>query len=115
MDELGEQISAANQAWFTSPSKYSDVLRVLPDLIVNSERAVYEYGRSVQACRQTSELYQLARGVLKHLGRVDLGGMVSDRAMRYTEETEDPLLIAAATWSLGHAMPCCRMTCLPGP
>lgn len=91
------------------------MLRVLPDLIVNSERAVYEYGRSVQACRQTSELYQLARGVLKHLGRVDLGGMVSDRAMRYTEETEDPLLIAAATWSLGHAMPCCRMTCLPGP
>jgi hypothetical protein len=104
LDELGEQISAANQAWFTSPSKYSDVLRVLPDLIVNSERAVYEHGRSVQACRQISELYQLARGVLKHLGRVDLGGMVSDRAMRYAEETEDPLLIAAATWSLGHAM-----------
>ncbi|MGH3719427.1 MAG: helix-turn-helix domain-containing protein [Pseudonocardiaceae bacterium] len=104
LEELGEQISAAKQAWYTSPSKYSDALRVLPDLIVNSERAVYEYGRSAQACRQISELYQLARQVLKHLGRVDLGGMVSDRAMRYAEETEDPLLIAAATWSLGHAM-----------
>ncbi|HWR46044.1 MAG TPA: helix-turn-helix transcriptional regulator [Pseudonocardiaceae bacterium] len=33
-----------------------------------------------------------------------LGAVVSDRAMRYAEETEDPLLIAAATWSLGHAM-----------
>lgn len=30
-----------------------------------------------------SELYQLARQVLKHLGRVDLGDVVSDRAMRY--------------------------------
>jgi len=104
LDELGEQISATKQAWYTSPSKYSDALRVLPDLIVHSERAVYEHDRSVQACRQISELYQLARQVLKHLGRVDLGGMVSDRAMRYAEETEDPLLVAAATWSLGHAM-----------
>ncbi len=104
LDELGEQISAVEQAWFTSPSKYSDALRVLPDLIVNSERAVHEYDRSVQACRQISELYRLARPVLKTVGRIDLGGMVSDRAMRYAEETEDPLLIAAATWSLGHAM-----------
>jgi hypothetical protein len=30
--------------------------------------------------------------------------MVADRAMRYAEETEDPILIAAATWSLGHAL-----------
>jgi transcriptional regulator with XRE-family HTH domain len=104
LDELREQISAAKQAWYTSPSKYSDALRVLPDLIVHSERAVYEYGRSAQACRQISELCQLARQVLKHLGRIDLGGMVSDRAMRYAEETEDPRLIAAATWSLGHSM-----------
>ncbi|MGH3939464.1 MAG: helix-turn-helix domain-containing protein [Pseudonocardiaceae bacterium] len=104
LDELGEQINAAKQAWFTSPSKYSDALRVLPDLIVHSERAVHEHDHSVQACRQISELYQLTRTVLKHLGRVDLGGLVSDRAMRYAEETEDPFLIAAATWSLGHSM-----------
>lgn len=104
LDELGEQISAAKQAWYLSPNKYSDALRVLPDLIVHSERAVYEYGRSVRACRQVSELYQLARQVLKHLGRVDLGSVVSDRAMRYAEETEDPLLIAAATWSLAHCL-----------
>jgi transcriptional regulator with XRE-family HTH domain len=104
LDELGEQITTAKEAWYISPTKYSDVLRVLPDLIVQSERAVYEYSRSSQACRQISELYQLARQVLKHVGRIDLGAVVSDRAMRYAEETEDPLLIAAATWSLAHAM-----------
>jgi hypothetical protein len=79
-------------------------LRVLPELIINSERAVHELERSRAACRQASEVYQLARAVLKYLGRVDLCGLVSDRAMRYAEETEDPLLIAAATWSLGHAL-----------
>jgi hypothetical protein len=104
LEELGEQIRAAQTAWCISPNKYSDVLRVLPDLIVNSERAVHEHERSAEACRQVSELYQAARAVLKYLGRVDLGCMVSDRAMRYAEETEDPLLVAAATWSLGHAM-----------
>lgn len=102
--QLNERINASWEAWFTSPSRYSDVLRVLPDLIVSSERAVHEYGHSRDACRQASEVYQLARPVLKKLGRVDLCGMVSDRAMRYAEETEDPLLIAAATWTLGHAM-----------
>jgi transcriptional regulator with XRE-family HTH domain len=102
--ELNERINAAWQAWFTSPTRYSDVLRILPDLIVSCERAVHEHDRSVEACRQASEVYQLARPVLKKVGRVDLCGMVSDRAMRYAEETEDPLLIAAATWTLGHAM-----------
>ncbi|MGH3928726.1 MAG: helix-turn-helix domain-containing protein [Pseudonocardiaceae bacterium] len=102
--ELNERINAGWEAWFTSPNRYSDVLRMLPQLIVSNERAVHEHERSVDACRQASEVYQLARPVLKKLGRVDLGGVVCDRAMRYAEETEDPLLIAAATWALGHAL-----------
>lgn len=104
LEELAEQVTATQKTWFTSPSKYSDALQKLPGLIVNSERAVHESGRSVEACRQASEVYMLTRAVLKYLGRTDLCGRVSDRAMRYAEETEDPLLIAAATWSLGHAL-----------
>jgi transcriptional regulator with XRE-family HTH domain len=104
LDGLAARINTAQQSWCTSPNKYSDVLRMLPELIVDSERAVHESGRSRKACRQASEMYHVARAVLKYLGRVDLCGMVSDRAMRYAEEAEDPLLIAAATWNLGHAM-----------
>lgn len=104
LGELAQQIRASWDAWFTSPNKYSDVLRVLPGLIVHSERAVHEHGRSPQACRLACEVYQLARPVLKHLGRVDLGGLVADRCMHYAEETEDPLLIGAATWNLGLAL-----------
>ncbi|HEY2764103.1 MAG TPA: helix-turn-helix transcriptional regulator [Pseudonocardiaceae bacterium] len=79
LEQLAAQIKAAQQSWCTSPNKYSDVLRILPALIVNSERAVHESGRSREACRQASETYHVARAVLKYLGRVDLGGLVSDR------------------------------------
>lgn len=102
--ELAQRIEAAWDAWLTSPNKYSDVLRVLPGLIVQVERAVHEQGRSAEACRLASEVYQLARPVLKHLGRVDLGGLVADRTMRYAEETEDPLCIGVAAWNLGLAL-----------
>jgi transcriptional regulator with XRE-family HTH domain len=104
LPDLASRIETAWQSWFTSSTKYTDVLTVLPGLIIDVERAVHAYERSLEACRWASEVYQLARPVLKHLGRVDLGGLVSDRAMRYAEETEDPLLIAAATWSLGQAL-----------
>lgn len=104
LEELDDSVRAAWDAWLTSPNKYSDVLNVLPQLIVDCERAVHEYNRSREACRIASELYQLARPVLKHLGRVDLGRLVADRIMRFSEETEDPLLIGCAAWNLGLAM-----------
>lgn len=104
LPELAARINSAWTDWFTSPRKYTDVLRVLPDLLIDAEYAVNAYGRTLEVCRYASEVYQLARPILKHVGRVDLGNLVSDRAMRYAEETEDPLLIAAATWNLGQSM-----------
>jgi hypothetical protein len=71
---------------------------------VDAEQAVHHSDRSADACRQASEVYQIARPVLKHAGRADLGTLVSDRAMRYAEETGDPILIAAATWNVSQAM-----------
>ncbi|MGQ0778302.1 MAG: helix-turn-helix domain-containing protein [Pseudonocardiales bacterium] len=103
LEDLVNQVKATQTVWFTSPSKYSDALRVLPWLVVNSERTVHESDRSVGACRLASEVYQLTRSVLKYLGRTDLCGVVADRAVRYAEETEDPLLIAAAVWNLGQS------------
>ncbi len=104
LEELAAQLEASWDAWLTSPNKYSDVLRVLPGLIVHSERAVHEHGRSPAACRLACEVYQLARPVVTHLGRVDLSARVADRCMRYAQETEDPLLAGAATWNLGLAL-----------
>jgi transcriptional regulator with XRE-family HTH domain len=104
LEELIGQVKTTQTVWFTSPSKYSDALRVLPGLVINSERSVHESGRSVEACRLASEVYQLTRSVLKYLGRTDLCGLVADRSVRYAEETKDPLLIAAATWNLGQSL-----------
>ncbi|MGH4019499.1 MAG: helix-turn-helix domain-containing protein [Pseudonocardiaceae bacterium] len=104
LSDLASRLSAAWEAWFTSQNKYTDVLNVLPGLIVDAEHAVNAYGRSPEACRLASEVYQLSRPLLKILGRADLGPLVCERVMRYAEETDDPVLIGAATWNLGQAM-----------
>lgn len=102
--DFTERVTAAREAWFTSRTRYTDVLGVLPDLIADAEHLVHAEGRSPDACRQAYWAYRLARGVLKHIGRVDLCSLVADRAMRHAEETEDALVIGAATWNLAQTM-----------
>ena len=104
LSDAAARIEAAGDAWFTSSDAYTEVLSVLADLIVDTERLVHESGRSPESCTQAYKLYRLARGVLKHAGRIDLGTMLADRTMRYAEESEDPLTIAAATWTVGQAI-----------
>ncbi|MEV8632887.1 helix-turn-helix transcriptional regulator [Streptosporangium sp. NPDC051023] len=107
-EQIAERISAARDAWFTSPNKYSILMRTLPRLISDAEQLVLEAdGRPDDrrtACWVASDAYILSRGVLKHLGRIDLAHLAADRAMRYAEETEDPLMIAWAHWCLGQSM-----------
>jgi transcriptional regulator with XRE-family HTH domain len=102
--DIADRIQAAEDAWYMSPTAYADVLAPLPDLITDTEHLVHESGRSPESCTQAYRLYRLARGVLKHAGRIDLCTMLADRCMRYAEETEDPLTIAAATWTLSQAL-----------
>jgi len=103
LPDLTQRVTAAWDTWIISPNKYTDTLSLLPDLIIDAEHALTAYERSPEACRQASEVYQLARAVLKHAGRIDLVPFVCDRAMHYAEETGDPLLIGAATWYVGQA------------
>jgi len=107
-EQLAERVGAARETWFTSPNKYSLLLRSLPYLISDAERLVLDVaGRPEDrrtACRVAADAYILSRGVLKHFGRVDLAHLAADRAMRYAEETEDPLMIAWAHWNLGQSM-----------
>ncbi|MGH3899855.1 MAG: hypothetical protein ACRDTA_16740 [Pseudonocardiaceae bacterium] len=104
LPDLAQRTKTAWDTWTVSPNKYTDTLSVLPELIVDVERAVNAYERSPEACRQASEVYQLTRAVLKHAGRIDLVPFVCDRVMHYAEETGDPLLIRAATWYVGQAI-----------
>lgn len=81
---LAERVSAAWHAWFTSPIRYTDVLRVLPGLIIDAEHAVHVTGRSSEACRQASETYQLARSVVITVGRMESPVSLIERGRRDT-------------------------------
>ncbi|MET8161499.1 helix-turn-helix transcriptional regulator [Sphaerisporangium sp. NPDC005289] len=108
VEQVAERISAARDAWMSSHNRYSILMREAPLLISDAERLVLDNdGRPDArraACRVAADAYILARGVLKHLGRVDLAHLAADRAMRYAEETEDPLMVAWAHWNLGQSM-----------
>ena len=57
--DLAARVEAARTAWFLSPNKFSDVLAVLPGLIVDVEYAVRAYDRSREACRLAAEVHRL--------------------------------------------------------
>jgi len=103
-EELAARIQAASDAWFTSKNAYTEVLTVLPSLVVETEQAVKESGQSPGTCDLAYSLYRLTRGVLKHAGRIDLCALAADRAMRYAHATENSLTLAAASWTLGQTI-----------
>ncbi|MFB9468882.1 helix-turn-helix domain-containing protein [Nonomuraea salmonea] len=101
-DQLAERVAAARNAWFASTRRYSILMAALPSIITDAESLALE--RTPRACGVATDAYLLARGVLKHLRRVDLAHLAADRAMRFAEESEDPLMTAWAYWSLGQSM-----------
>ncbi|MGH3905852.1 MAG: helix-turn-helix domain-containing protein, partial [Pseudonocardiaceae bacterium] len=103
-DDLAARIDIASDAWFTAKNAYTEVLAVLPGLVVETEQLIRESGHSPEFCELGYRLYRLARGVLKHAGRIDLCSMAADRAMRYAEESGNPLTLAAASWTLGQTV-----------
>ncbi|HEX4816326.1 MAG TPA: helix-turn-helix domain-containing protein [Nonomuraea sp.] len=100
--QLAERVKAARDAWFTSSRRYSMLMAMLPALVTDAESVAAE--RTPRALSVAADAYLLARGVLKHLRRVDLSHLAADRAMRYAEGSEDPLMIAWSYWSLGQSM-----------
>lgn len=87
-EDLAARIEAASDAWFTAQESYTEVLSILPGLIVETERLVRESGYSSESCSLAYNLYKLARGVLKHAGRVDLCSMLAGELLREAEDLE---------------------------
>ncbi|MEO3873569.1 helix-turn-helix transcriptional regulator [Nonomuraea sp. B12E4] len=102
VEQLSERVAAARNAWFTSTRRYSILMAALPSLITDAENLALE--RTPSAYSVATDAYLLARGVLKHLRRVDLAHLAAERAMRFGEESADPLMTAWAYWSLGQSM-----------
>lgn len=111
--KLRERVEAAWRTWQTSPTRFTDAARILPDLVTDIEHAVRALRASTDAAarrdvlRVAADLYFLLRSYLRRTGRVDLSLMAADRAVRAAEDADDPLRIAAAQWNLGHVLLAC--------
>ncbi|MCF6471688.1 helix-turn-helix transcriptional regulator [Nonomuraea sp. MG754425] len=101
-EQLSERVAAARNAWFTSTRRYSILMAALPSLVTDAESLALE--QTPRSHSVATDAYLLARGVLKHLRRVDLAHLAADRAMRFAEMSGDPLMIAWAYWNLGQSM-----------
>jgi transcriptional regulator with XRE-family HTH domain len=83
-EQLSERVTAARDAWFTSTHRYSILMQALPLLIRDAERLVLGAGPDPrEAFRVAADAYMLARGVLKHLGRVDLAHLAATPSGRH--------------------------------
>ncbi|MFF3866351.1 helix-turn-helix domain-containing protein [Micromonospora sp. NPDC001898] len=101
--ELGRRV---RHAWLTyQHADYPQLLRMLPELLGNTQHAHAHPsggGDGDGAAELLVQAYRIASSVLVKLGEGDLGWFAADRAMSVA--TGDPLLVAAATVSLGQAL-----------
>ncbi|RBQ17747.1 hypothetical protein DP939_23050 [Spongiactinospora rosea] len=103
VDQLTKRVTATRAAFCGSPRRFTDTLRALPALIIDIERLVHD-DEDRAALRVAADAYELARSLLYQVGRVDLAYLAADRAMRYAEESGDPLMIGLAHRGLAAAL-----------
>ncbi|MGP3632663.1 helix-turn-helix domain-containing protein [Streptomyces sp. 24-1644] len=105
---LRDRVEDAWRIWQTSPTRFTDIEPLLPDLIGDVDTALRTpptsptEHRDIQ--RLAADLYGLLRSYCRRTGRTDLSLMVADRALRAAEDADDSLRIAAAKWNLGHVL-----------
>lgn len=110
VDLLRHDVTAAWRIWQTSPTRYSQLDALLPELIACAEQALREHRNGDEpAARRAShrcaaDLYGLVRSVAKRIGRVDLALLAADRAVRAGEDADDPLRLAVSRWNLAQVL-----------
>jgi transcriptional regulator with XRE-family HTH domain len=109
---LRRHVDAARTAWLTSPARYSEAGRRLPDLILGVDRATHTFSAAGEASarreahRLAAEVYFLCRAFFGSAARLNLNlaMLAADRAVRAAEYADDPLRIAISKWERGHAL-----------
>ncbi|CAL9402207.1 hypothetical protein SUDANB171_01479 [Streptomyces sp. enrichment culture] len=108
--QLRERVESAWASWQSEPARFTSAAGVLPQLIVDVERALRTSRAPGEAAlrrdilRCAADLYGLLRSYCRRAGRADLSLMVADRALRAAEDAADPIRIATAHWNLGHIL-----------
>ncbi|MGH8898427.1 MAG: helix-turn-helix domain-containing protein [Egibacteraceae bacterium] len=101
LDRLARDVA---QCWaIRQTGRYAALTGMLPDLILRAEAATHAaVGDPRPAWRLASMVYQLAAELASRAGESDLAWIAADRAVRAAEQSEDPLVMAAASFRLAY-------------
>lgn len=97
---LKAAIDSAWQMWHTSSKQRTETGKVLPRLIIDGRRAasLHEGEDRREANRVLAETYHLAQAWLAWHGDRELVFMSTDRAYFAAQATDDPVVMARASW-----------------
>jgi transcriptional regulator with XRE-family HTH domain len=104
--DLEELRARAGQAWeLTHASSYVELASLLPDLIMDSERATRRLTGEdrTAAFSLLAHVYQATAAAMAKLRQVDVAWVAGDRSIEAAERAGEPLLAAAGVFRIAHA------------
>lgn len=106
VDELRGRVRQAWVTWHSSMHQRTEVGAVLPDLLIACHSAVKRGDSNARrgAYAAMAEAYALAQQFAAHTTEPELYWLTVDRARMAAEESDDPVLLAAAAWVVGNGL-----------
>jgi tetratricopeptide (TPR) repeat protein len=104
--DLEELRARAGRAWeLTHASSYVELASLLPDLIMDSERATRRLTGEdrTAAFSLLAHVYQATAAAMAKLRQVDVAWVAGDRSIEAAERAGEPLLAAAGVFRIAHA------------
>ncbi|WP_432124079.1 helix-turn-helix domain-containing protein [Streptomyces sp. C10-9-1] len=92
--------------WHSSATNRSEVLALLPRLILDAEQAVRgTRGAERRAARVAlSDVYRLTGQATAYIAPAEMAWVVADRALAAAQDADAPAAIAAAAWNMGNIL-----------
>jgi hypothetical protein len=104
LSALGRQVQQAWRARQASAYRHLGVL--LPRVLMTAQLAARQLGSDQRrtASGLLAETYQCVTGAMANIGQNDLAWVAADRGILAAEQSDDPLVVAASTRMLAHAL-----------
>jgi transcriptional regulator with XRE-family HTH domain len=92
--------------WHRSSENRTEVLKLLPRLILDAEQAVRTTtGKERRAARVAlSDVYRLTGQATAYIAPGEMAWVVADRALAAAQDADQPAAIAAAAWNMGNIL-----------
>ncbi|HET6359211.1 helix-turn-helix transcriptional regulator [Streptomyces sp.] len=92
--------------WHTSGQNRTEVMKLLPALIRDTEAAVRSLDGTERraALVAQSDVYRLTGQATAYVAPAELAWVVADRALAAAQDADQPAAIAAAAWNMGNIL-----------